>query len=548
MKNARAGWLNPSNWAIRTKLVSGFAVVCVGFIVVGLLGYSTFSELRVKGPSYEKIVQSKDLIADVLPPPEYIIESFLVVHQAVRVEPGVQVDTLHDRFQQLRSEYETRFAFWQKNLASSKVKTALLEDAATPARAFFENAERDFFPALVAGNTKRANEVLEGTLAVNYSQHRLAIDNVVKLSLELNAQAEGDAVAHGHSQVRLLVFAIGMLVLLASATVLWLLHRITRPLREITAVATAVGNGDFSVSIDKYDNDEVGVLADAFRSTVSNVGDTVANIALHADELAAAAAQMRGIAHHIADGAEQNSRRVADVATSSQAVVTGMNEVNLGVEQISEQVREIAAASDGVSRISGTAVEATKQTNMLIHDLAQSSAEISAVVNIIMGIAKQTNLLALNATIEAARAGDAGKGFAVVAGEVKDLASETASATTDIAVRIETIQQRTDEVVASMGQIAAVIDEMSQAQQVIAAAFHEQIATTEQMHIGMAEAQRSVESISFNIGEVAQQSESTSAATHESTDGADALETLATSLRSIVGKFQLASANTTDVQ
>jgi hypothetical protein len=43
---------------------------------------------------------------------------------------------------------------------------------------------------------------------------------------------------------------------------------------------------------------------------------------------------------------------------------------------------------------------------------------------------------ALNATIEAARAGDAGRGFAVVAQEVKQLASQTAKATSEIGGQI----------------------------------------------------------------------------------------------------------------
>ncbi|TXM89919.1 hypothetical protein FV222_26050 [Methylobacterium sp. WL103] len=61
----------------------------------------------------------------------------------------------------------------------------------------------------------------------------------------------------------------------------------------------------------------------------------------------------------------------------------------------------------------------------------------------ISGIAGQTNLPALNATIEAARAGEAGRGFAVVAAEVKELASQTARATHEIAGQIAQIQSAT---------------------------------------------------------------------------------------------------------
>ena len=56
---------------------------------------------------------------------------------------------------------------------------------------------------------------------------------------------------------------------------------------------------------------------------------------------------------------------------------------------------------------------------------------------------EQTNLLALNATFGAARAGDADKEFAVVAGEVKQLATQTKSATDGIIQLIQSIQVNT---------------------------------------------------------------------------------------------------------
>ena len=38
-------------------------------------------KVRVNGPLYHDIVTDKDLIADILPPPQYIIESYLVALQ-----------------------------------------------------------------------------------------------------------------------------------------------------------------------------------------------------------------------------------------------------------------------------------------------------------------------------------------------------------------------------------------------------------------------------------------------------------------------------------
>ena len=54
-----------------------------GCIVVGgfLIGATTCAvalwKLSVGGPVYEQIVLGKDLVADILPPPEYVIEAYL---------------------------------------------------------------------------------------------------------------------------------------------------------------------------------------------------------------------------------------------------------------------------------------------------------------------------------------------------------------------------------------------------------------------------------------------------------------------------------------
>ena len=67
---------------------------------------------------------------------------------------------------------------------------------------------------------------------------------------------------------------------------------------------------------------------------------------------------------------------------------------------------------------------------------ATAMHQVQSVSSTIESIARKTNMLALNATIEAARAGDAGRSFAVVAAEVKKLAHDTRSATSQIALTI----------------------------------------------------------------------------------------------------------------
>jgi methyl-accepting chemotaxis protein len=120
----------------------------------------------------------------------------------------------------------------------------------------------------------------------------------------------------------------------------------------------------------------------------------------------------------------------------------------------------------------------TREANSEVAGLGESSAEIGQVVTVIQGIAAQTNLLALNATIEAARAGEAGKGFAVVAGEVKELARETASATTQVGDKVQKIQQQVSGVITSLAKIGGVVERINETQQTIGGVLTEQVAVT----------------------------------------------------------------------
>jgi methyl-accepting chemotaxis protein len=126
------------------------------------------------------------------------------------------------------------------------------------------------------------------------------------------------------------------------------------------------------------------------------------------------------------------------------------------------------------------------------------------VLRLIGAIASQTNLLALNATIEAARAGDAGRGFAVVASEVKELASQTAKATEEIAGQVTAIQSATGDCVIAIGGISDTIREISGIATTIAAAVEEQDSATREIARSVQQAAAGTSEVSHNVAGASQ--------------------------------------------
>lgn len=69
-----------SNSTIKFKLTFTSIAVVVAMAISLAVAFITIEKVKIKSPTYDAIILSKDLIADILPPPEYIIETNLVTH------------------------------------------------------------------------------------------------------------------------------------------------------------------------------------------------------------------------------------------------------------------------------------------------------------------------------------------------------------------------------------------------------------------------------------------------------------------------------------
>lgn len=111
------------------------------------------------GPIQAKSQQASELVADILPPPEYIIEAFLET-TLLKQHPG---DAVHaERLAVLRKDFETRHAYWQTSDVQPGIRTALITTSYCPAAAFWQEVDARFLPAIKPATRPRSMRATQG--------------------------------------------------------------------------------------------------------------------------------------------------------------------------------------------------------------------------------------------------------------------------------------------------------------------------------------------------------------------------------------------------
>ena len=305
-------------------------------------------------------------------------------------------------------------------------------------------------------------------------------------------------------------------------------HNLETAIGALDDALGKLADGDLTAHISQPFVGELDSLRTSFNSSVEKLSETLTEIRGNTDSILAHSQEMRSA---VDDLSKRTERQAASLEESSAA----LEEINSTVassasrsQDANQKVMEAKTASDTSTRVVADAVEA-------MGNIKGASEEISKIIGVIDEIAFQTNLLALNAGVEAARAGEAGKGFAVVAQEVRELAQRSATAAKEIKTLIgkssEAVDSGVDLVKAtgtSLATIAGLVTEINEHIHSIATAAKEQ-------STGLQEVSSAVSQMDQVTQQNAAMVEETTAVTHRLSDEA-------TSLTSLVKRFQLAEA------
>ena len=255
-----------------------------------------------------------------------------------------------------------------------------------------------------------------------------------------------------------------------------------RNLAQLSALLRAIADGDLTARMEGDFHGVFATMRDDANATVAQLTEIVGGIQMAATSINTAAGE-------IASGNNDLSRRTEQQAANLEETAASMEELTSTVRQNAESARQANQLAIGAAGVASLGGDVVGQVVTTMRDIEQSSKKIAEIISVIDGIAFQTNILALNAAVEAARAGEQGRGFAVVASEVRTLAQRSANAAKEIKGLIENSVDRVadgsalvNQAGATMGEIVASVQRVTDIMAEISAASQEQSAGIEQVN------------------------------------------------------------------
>ena len=452
---------------VRISAASLIALLCAG----AMLASWRIDRIRVGGPIQVKLQQASDLIADILPPPAYVIEPYLEATLLVR-DPASYAEHAA-RLTQLRRDYEARQVYWRASDLDPALKTAITARTDAPARMFWSELDDTLLPAVRRGDAA-ATAVSYRRLSAAYAVHRRMIDETVATAAAYQTKLNTDAKRELRLGIAVLIALAAAIVVMAVGAALYLVRRVVVPLGEVATATTELAGGGRCVVPHRARADELGTLAAAverFRAAAETrraddarsgaeqqavsellavalramaAGDLSgrvrrdfpASYAAIGDNLDMTVRTLREMIEAVIDGTGQIGTASSEIAAASDDLAARSKRNAADLEETAAALGDIDARLKATTQVSTDTADRADRTIATVDQgrasargavdamvrVAGSARGIDEVIGGLDKIAFQTRVLAMNAAIEAGREGEAGRGFAIVADLVGALA------------------------------------------------------------------------------------------------------------------------------
>jgi len=310
---------------------------------------------------------------------------------------------------------------------------------------------------MLAENSGQLTLTVNGNEKISYFES-IKLDDQISWHILVTLDKEGHHAVIADSLEDSLITAI-ILILIVSLLIYIALNKLYQPIIALksTVQDLAQGNGDLTQRLEVTSKDDLGQIAEAVNTFISNLQAIMLEISQSTTHISTGIEQLRSQTEH-------NNTVLIDHASETDQVVVAVTEMSSTADSVAQSAAQSATftqkSSDEAHQsktvvqgaVNGVAdlVNEVEAMALNIQTMNEDTHKISTVLSVIGEIADQTNLLALNAAIEAARAGEQGRGFAVVADEVRTLAARTQQSTSEINEMLTRLRSGADTVVKAM--------------------------------------------------------------------------------------------------
>ena len=556
--------------SIKAKLLTGFSVVIVLLV---LLGMAIFSTLLTTNETAGNILD-KEL-------PLLIADEQLSLAMANRIATSrgfvmTGEASYKDLFNKATEESEKHQAK-VKELGTSQETIDLMQRTVEWREYIIESVFAEYDRGneeLAEQNLLASNEDARGLMA-SYEEAAKNRENII-IGIEQKIVKKGTSTLIFFGSVIVLIIILSIAIALITA------NSISKPLHRVMGRMKMIAAGDLSNEpLDTTLRDEIGQLIVATNEMSENthnlldeihrVSQTVSSqseeLTQSANEVKIGTTQIATTMEDLAYGSESQANNASTLSTAMESFVSRVMDANENGTYIHQSSNEVLAMTSTGREAMNSSSEQMKVIDKIVHDavvnvegLDKHTQEISQLVAVIQGIAAQTNLLALNAAIEAARAGEHGKGFAVVADEVRTLAEQSSLSVTNITEIVNKIQNESSSVTSSLQEgykeveegtnqikrtgetfnnISESVTEMVSRIQTISDDLQNISATSQEMSGSIEEIAAITEQSAAGVQETSASSEQASSAMEEIANNSSDLANLAEELNKLVQQFKL---------
>lgn len=449
------------SWFDRLSIKHKFLFLVTGALL-GLTFLTLFSiysikQISINGPVYERLKINQDLIADIMPPPMYLVDAAFQLQLFIQhAENSIAREPYKRAYESDIELFKSANSRWEASALDPAMKSQITTDIRPTAERFIAIANSEIIP-FIENNNKKPNDDALVLLEETFSQHRKMVDNLLADANTQNQLIEQDT-SEQKSQIYKIEITVALSLSFVFLGFIWRVYSSIKmmlggePMIAASVVST-ISNGNLAKSIPIKTNRKHSLLGQ-MEAMRSHLNDLIKKIQSSTHELHSVSDEVNQLSTQVLNASNTQSDAASSIAATVEEMTTTIQQISHNsahVLTITSEAEE--TAQHGVTLINAlianidTISDEVNQVATEITTLGDKSNAISIIVTTIKEIADQTNLLALNAAIEAARAGETGRGFAVVADEVRMLAERTAASTREVDSMIKSIQLGTQSVV-----------------------------------------------------------------------------------------------------